>query len=336
MPSPDTEVPMRLIGLAVVSFLALTACTSTPPSNSGPRPPEYRVQKSPTTVRSESCEMGQYWRSDVGRCAPIRDSGPPIVGACPSGAYWDSALKDCRSLTPGAPSKPNPFAGTPPATTTPPVTTRPPVTMPPPAVAPPAVTRRAGTAFAVRSDGLLLTAFHVVGGARSISVRCGDKPSTPAALVETAATLDLAVVRAEQRPSGYLPLAAPRSGRVGDHVFTIGLPAPDLLGPAPKYTDGAISALSGLQGEAVLMQTTVPIQPGNSGGPIVNEQGEVVGIVVSTAAIETFVARTGTLPQNINWAVKAEYALPLFEAPPPRAKAVGRRQAIENALARPV
>jgi S1-C subfamily serine protease len=151
--------------------------------------------------------------------------------------------------------------------------------------------------------------------------------------VETAATLDLAVVRTEQRPADYLPLAAPRSGRVGDHVFTIGFPAPDLLGPAPKYTDGAISSLSGLHGEAVLMQTTVPIQPGNSGGPIVSEQGEVVGIVVSTVAIETFVARTGTLPQNVNWAVKAEYALPLFEAPPPRAKAVGRRQAIESALA---
>ena len=63
-----------------------------------------------------------------------------------------------------------------------------------------------------------------------------------------------------------------------------------------------------------------------------NEQGEVVGIVVSSAAIETFVARTGTLPQNINWAVKAEYALLLFEAPPPKAKAVDRRQAIEEAL----
>jgi len=118
----------------------------------------------------------------------------------------------------------------------------------------------------------------------------------------------------------------------GDRVFTIGFPAPDLLGPAPKYTDGAISALSGLQGEAVLIQTTVPIPPGNSGGPIVNEQGEVVGIVVSSAAIETFVARTGTLPQNIDWAVKAEYALLLFEAPPPKAKAVDRRPAIEEAL----
>jgi S1-C subfamily serine protease len=163
-------------------------------------------------------------------------------------------------------------------------------------------------------------------------VKCGDRFAAPAALVESAVTLDLAVIRINQRPSGYLSLAAPRSGRVGDRVFTIGFPAPDLLGPAPKYTDGAISALSGLQGEAVLIQTTVPIPPGNSGGPIVNEQGEVVGIVVSRAAIETFVARTGALPQNINWAVKAEYALLLLEAPPPKAKAVDRRQAIEEAL----
>ena len=69
-------------------------------------------------------------------------------------------------------------------------------------------------------------------------MRCGDERPIRAAVVESAATLDLAVVRTEQHPSGYLTLAAPRAGRVGDRVFTIGFPAPDLLGPAPKYTDG--------------------------------------------------------------------------------------------------
>ena len=52
----------------------------------------------------------------------------------------------------------------------------------------------------------------------------------------------------------------------------------------------------------------VRVQPGNSGGPLINERGNVVGIVTSTAAVEAFYNATGSLPQNINWAVKGAYA----------------------------
>jgi S1-C subfamily serine protease len=120
------------------------------------------------------------------------------------------------------------------------------------------------------------------------------------------------------------------SFKLGDPVFTIGYPASDILGPEPKFTDGSISSLSGLGGEASLLQITVPIQPGNSGGPLVNEQGYAIGVVTSSAAVRPFLQATGTLPQNINWAVKADYAVPLFEVPssqPPakdRAEAIGR------------
>jgi serine protease Do len=68
---------------------------------------------------------------------------------------------------------------------------------------------------------------------------------------------------------------------LGDAVFTIGYPTPDLLGTDPKYTNGTVSALSGLRGDASYPQISVPIQPGHSGGPLINEEGDVIGVVVA-------------------------------------------------------
>ena len=76
--------------------------------------------------------------------------------------------------------------------------------------------------------------------------------------------------------------------------------------------EGTISALSGLNNDDSWIQMSTPIQPGNSGGPLVDENGQVVGIVIATAAVERFFAVTGSLPQNINWAIKAEYARALI------------------------
>ena len=102
----------------------------------------------------------------------------------------------------------------------------------------------------------------------------------------------------------------------GQRVFTLGYPVPGVLGEEVKYTEGVISSLSGLQGEDSLMRITVPVQPGNSGGPLVNEAGEVVGIITSSAAISAFFRLTGTLPQNVNWAVKGNYILSLLNDKP--------------------
>jgi len=63
------------------------------------------------------------------------------------------------------------------------------------------------------------------------------------------------------------------------------------------------------------MQISVPIQPGNSGGPLVTERGELIGIVVASASLRTFLSLTGTLPQNINWAVKGDYVRALLDTP---------------------
>jgi len=123
---------------------------------------------------------------------------------------------------------------------------------------------------------------------------------------------DLAVLKVAATPA-FLNLAADRSITLGEQVFTLGFPATSILGDDTKYTEGTISSLSGVLGDASFFQMSVPVQPGNSGGPVVNLGGEVVGVVAATAAVEAFYSSTGALPQNVNWASKIENARVLFD-----------------------
>jgi S1-C subfamily serine protease len=174
-----------------------------------------------------------------------------------------------------------------------------------------------GTGFFVSASGELVTSFHVVDGSRSIYVIAGDGRHHKATIYRTSAATDLAVLKVEHRPAKYLTLASPNSAKPGDRVFTFGYPVVDILGSEPKFTDGAISSLSGLGDEAAFSQVSVPIQPGNSGGPLVNEKGKVVGVIAASAAIPAFLKSAGTLPQNVGWAVRGEYLIPLVTPGPP-------------------
>jgi len=141
---------------------------------------------------------------------------------------------------------------------------------------------------------------------------------------------DLALLRVNYRPAHYLGFAPRGSLHLGERVFTIGYGAPSFLGVnEPRFTEGTVSALSGPNAEDAWMQITVPIQPGNSGGPVVNEVGQLVGIIAASAATEAFLQEVGALPQSINWAVKADYAAPLL---PPEAPAPTRTRAQAIAL----
>ena len=101
----------------------------------------------------------------------------------------------------------------------------------------------------------------------------------------------------------------------GDRAFTFGFPVTDLLGDEAKYSEGVINAVSGIGGEQSLLQMSVNIQPGNSGGPLINDDGEVVGIITSTAAVEQFYRDTGAFPQSINWAVKSSLLPAVLDLP---------------------
>ena len=105
-----------------------------------------------------------------------------------------------------------------------------------------------------------------------------------------------------------------------------------LLGDDPKDTDGVVSSMTGLGGDAAYVQITVPMQPGNSGGPLVDHHGEVVGITILTADEEVFRDAAGASPQNVNWAVKAAYASLLFDQPARRADVHNQQAAIDRAV----
>lgn len=102
-----------------------------------------------------------------------------------------------------------------------------------------------GTAFAITPDGLFLTAAHVIDGGKTITLRCPGRNPVYASAVQIARNVDLATLRAPLSDMAYVPFAEARSVRSGEPVFTVGFPAPDILGYESKFTDGSISALSG-------------------------------------------------------------------------------------------
>ena len=188
----------------------------------------------------------------------------------------------------------------------------------------------AGTCFVASPDGVVITSQHVIDGATRIMIRLYDGREVPAKVIHASRSNDLAIMKVDASGLPYLPIARARTARAGDEVFTVGFPSSSVLGTQPKFTEGSISAMSGMMDEPTYMQMSIPIQPGNSGGPVVNEQGEVVGIVAATAAVEFFYRATGSLPQNVNWAIKAEYAQLLFDAPPPVPLPTNRRAEIDR------
>ena len=165
-----------------------------------------------------------------------------------------------------------------------------------------------GTGFFVDENGLVCTAFHVVESANVIKIRKPNGKWKKANIIKLSQSTDIAILKAEiQGKVPYLSLANKNEISIGNKVFTIGFPVPEVLGNEPKYTEGTISSVTGIQGEDSLLQITVPVQPGNSGGPLVDENGRAVGVILSSASVSKFYEYSGTLPQSVNWAVKSSY-----------------------------
>lgn len=141
-----------------------------------------------------------------------------------------------------------------------------------------------GTGVIVNADGTILTARHVVAGADAITVRYADGGSSAAAIASEDPKQDIATLRPQKLPETVVPAALGGGAQVGDDVVAIGNP----LGLTASTTDGVVSGLDrAAKGEAGamtgLIQFDAAVNPGSSGGPLINDQAQVVGIVVSLA-----------------------------------------------------
>jgi hypothetical protein len=174
-----------------------------------------------------------------------------------------------------------------------------------------------GTAWPV-AGGYAVTSNHVVSTSESVTLYdvTGVKLHATVVLRDTANDLAILGVSEVDRLPPALPLSrAP--GRLGNNVFTLGFPRVDILGRTPKLTDGIISSVNGYRDDPGSYQTSVQIQPGNSGGPLLNMAGEVVGIVSSMLGTVSDSAEPVLMP-NISYAVKVERLQALLEALPER------------------
>lgn len=189
-----------------------------------------------------------------------------------------------------------------------------------------------GSCFFVSGDGILVTNNHVVEGRAGFKVMDSTGSELSAVVLKSDPANDLAVLKVASSNINYLPIAPFGSLKAGQKIFTVGYPASSVLGTAAKFTDGVVSSTTGLNNMANMFQMSVPIQPGSSGGAVVNERGQVVGVVTSTLAVEAFLRNTGSLPQNVNWAVKSEYVALLAGIQGNESGWPDRQRAIEAAI----
>jgi S1-C subfamily serine protease len=207
------------------------------------------------------------------------------------------ALACAQSIAPGVPPR-----------LIPPGAARPSVT--PPAASPAPSKNRSGSGIVINASGNVLTNNHVIQNCDSIMVKAHDRapvtatvdavdPKNDLALLKTLPTLNIdrpAVFRLQSRPT-----------KLGEAIGVLGYPLTGMLSSEPKATFGQVNSVAGVNDDSTVLQISAPVQPGNSGGPVFDESGSVIGVVVSQASLAV-VAVSGNVPQNVNFAIRGEVA----------------------------
>ena len=187
-----------------------------------------------------------------------------------------------------------------------------------PGVAPAASAKSAslvstGTGFYVSSRGHVLTNKHVISECSSLALEPIGKPIRAARVVATDSQNDFAIIGSGARSSRFARFRS-RAVRQGEGVVVYGFPLAGSLASSGNATTGNVTALAGLQDDTRILQISAPVQPGNSGGPLMDMSGAVVGVVVSKLNAEMVMEITGDIPQNVNFALKANVAKGFLES----------------------
>jgi S1-C subfamily serine protease len=171
-----------------------------------------------------------------------------------------------------------------------------------------------GSGFLLNAQGDALTNQHVVSDCEEIRVRLVTGEELPAVLLVQDRQNDLALLHLPVAPTQWLVFRDGRDAWQGEEVIAVGFPLADDLASGAKVTTGVVSALAGEKDDTRFLQITAPVQPGNSGGPLLDMSGNVVGIVSNKLYALRIIALTGNIPENINFAIKTSLARGFLEA----------------------
>ncbi|MCF8324027.1 MAG: trypsin-like peptidase domain-containing protein [Leadbetterella sp.] len=175
-----------------------------------------------------------------------------------------------------------------------------------------------GSGFYLNGDGYIATNYHVVENSKELEVETivnGEVETFKAEVVKVDKQIDLAVIKIvdpkfkkfQDLPYNFNVELRP----LGTSVYILGYPFSSVLSREVKYTNGAISANAGIKDEVATYQISAPVQPGNSGGPVFDDQGNLVAVVVATLDKEIF-----SQAENVNFAIKTPYLKSLIDILP--------------------
>jgi len=187
-----------------------------------------------------------------------------------------------------------------------------------------------GAGIVAARDGLILTNAHVARNCSRITVVDFRKRRSTAELVAADPKNDLALIRAKQE---FEEAATFRRGvqlQAGESVIVVGYPLASILGSEPNVAFGYVSATAGVRGDVARFQISAPIHKGNSGGPILDQNGNVTGIVTSKLNAMAVQKKTGDLPQNISFGVKGEMAQLFLDGQNVEYESGAREEKLEN------
>lgn len=159
-----------------------------------------------------------------------------------------------------------------------------------------------GTGFAINNKGYFITSYHMVKSADSVFVTNSVLDRAPAKLVASEPSLDIAIYKIEHSEAiKNIPFPfsfKDHASEIGDKIFTLGYPRRDVV-----YGEGALSSMTGFNNDTTMYQISIPVNPGNSGGPLMDEQGNIIGVIrgkQSSAEGTGFAIKAAFIKQTID------------------------------------
>ena len=179
---------------------------------------------------------------------------------------------------------------------------------------PPVAISQQGTGFWINSE-FVVTNSHVVKGASVIKVFVANE-ALLAELVSNDQKNDLAILKVRTPQPNARPVTLTRTSqpRLGERVYAIGFPLSSILGNNPTISEGLVSKLTGVDDDPSVFQLSAAIQPGSSGSPVFDTEGNVIGIISSTLKADSILNSGGSIPQNVNFAIRVTYLMSLINS----------------------